>query len=153
MIRSVCIPTLSLQSNPPTQRTDCCVLQIRDGLFRPEMKTGQQYDPPVVLGFDAAGIVESVGSEVRKFKVADHVYYSGDPYRPGSFQEYQIVDERIVGKKPTTLSFEEAAALPLTSLTAWEAMHEVDNNHTDHAGSLPPTAAACLPHVIVHACD
>ena len=98
--------------------------QIRDGLFRPDMKTGQQYHPPVVLGFDAAGVVESIGSEVRRFKVGDAVMYSSDPYRPGSFQQYQV-DERIVGHKPSKLSFEEAAALPLTSLTAWEALHEV----------------------------
>ena len=92
------------------------------------MKKGQEFETPVVLGFDAAGIVESVGSEVRRFKVGDEVYYSGNPYRPGSFQQYQLVDERIVGHKPAKLSFEQAAALPLTSLTAWEAMHEVQHS-------------------------
>ena len=81
-----------------------------------------------MLGFDASGIVESIGSEVRRFKVGDHVFYSGHPHKPGSFQQFQVVDERIVGQKPTKLSFEQAAALPLTSLTAWEAMHEVRDN-------------------------
>lgn len=102
----------------------CAAVQIRDGLFH-GAKKGEAYDPPVVLGFDASGVIDAVGSEVKRFNVGDHVMYSGNPNRPGSFQQYQLVDERIVGKKPAKITFEEAAALPLTSLTAWEAMHEV----------------------------
>ena len=79
---------------------------------------------PRILGWDAAGEVVAVGSEVQKFAVGDQVFYAGDITRPGCNSEYQVVDERIVGKKPTLLTFTEAAALPLTSITAWEALFE-----------------------------
>jgi len=79
---------------------------------------------PKILGWDAAGIVEDVGEEVSLFQKGDEVYYAGSILRPGSNSEYQLVDERIVGRKPQSLSFEEAAALPLTTITAWEAMFE-----------------------------
>ena len=79
---------------------------------------------PRILGWDAAGIVEEVGEETSLFKVGDEVYYAGSIIRPGSNSEYQLVDERIVGKKPLNLSFAEAAALPLTTITAWEALFE-----------------------------
>ena len=79
---------------------------------------------PKILGWDAAGIVEDTGEDVALFKKGDEVFYAGSILRPGSNSEYQLVDERIVGRKPTTLSFEEAAALPLTTITAWEAMFE-----------------------------
>ena len=75
-----------------------------------------------ILGFDAAGVVETVGSDVSMFKPGDEVYYAGHFDRQGSNAEYQIVDERLVGGKPKTLSFAEAAALPLTSLTAHELL-------------------------------
>jgi zinc-binding alcohol dehydrogenase family protein len=85
-------------------------------------------DPPLgerrVLGFDAAGIVRAVGPEVTNFGVGDEVYYAGAVNRPGSNAEFQLVDDRIVGRKPKTLSFAEAAALPLTALTAWEMLFE-----------------------------
>ena len=79
---------------------------------------------PRILGWDTAGEVMAVGSEVKHFSVGDQVFYAGDITRPGSNSEYHLVDERIVGKKPTSLSFAEAAALPLTSITAWEALFE-----------------------------
>lgn len=79
---------------------------------------------PRVLGFDAAGIVEAVGSAVTLFKKGDEVFYAGALNRPGSNSEFQIVDERIVALKPRTLSFAESAALPLTSLTAWQILFE-----------------------------
>jgi NADPH:quinone reductase-like Zn-dependent oxidoreductase len=74
---------------------------------------------PRVLGYDAAGIVEAVGSEVTLFKPGDEVFYAGAMDRPGTNSEFHLVDERIVGPKPASLSFAEAAALPLTSITAW----------------------------------
>jgi len=77
-----------------------------------------------ILGWDAAGIVAAVGSDVANFKLGDEVYFAGDITRPGSYAQFVAVDERIVGHKPTTLSFEEAAAIPLTALTAWEGMIE-----------------------------
>lgn len=79
---------------------------------------------PRILGWDAAGEVIEVGPEVESFTVGDQVFYAGDITRPGSNSEYQLVDERIVGKMPQTLSFAEAAALPLTTITAWEALFD-----------------------------
>jgi zinc-binding alcohol dehydrogenase family protein len=79
---------------------------------------------PLVLGWDAAGTVEAVGQEVSLFKPGDHVFYAGDITRPGTNSQYQLVDERIVGHRPRTLSVEEAAALPLVSITAYEALFD-----------------------------
>lgn len=79
---------------------------------------------PKVLGFDAAGVVESVGSAVTLFQPGDEVYYAGSIARPGTDMELHLVDERIVGPKPATLDFAEAAALPLTALTAWESLFD-----------------------------
>ena len=79
---------------------------------------------PRVLGWDAAGTVVAVGAEVSLFKVGDAVYYAGDITRAGSNSEFQLVDERIVGHKPLSLSVPEAAALPLTAITAWESLFD-----------------------------
>ena len=76
-----------------------------------------------IIGFDGAGIVEAVGSEA-KFKAGDEVFYSGSPVRPGSNQEYQLVDGRSVALKPRSLSWSQAAAMPLTYVTAYEALVE-----------------------------
>jgi NADPH2:quinone reductase len=77
-----------------------------------------------VLGFDAAGIVEAAGPEVTLFKPGDEVFYAGSILRPGTNSEFHLVDERIVGRKPKMLSFAQAAALPLTSITAWELLFD-----------------------------
>ncbi|HWU68368.1 MAG TPA: zinc-binding alcohol dehydrogenase family protein [Stenotrophobium sp.] len=79
---------------------------------------------PRVLGWDASGVVEAVGPEVTLFRPGNEVYYAGDITRAGSNSEYQLVDERIVGHKPRKLSFAQAAALPLTALTAWESLFD-----------------------------
>ncbi|MDC3048188.1 zinc-binding alcohol dehydrogenase family protein, partial [Synechococcus sp. AH-736-A19] len=76
----------------------------------------------LVLGYDASGIVVDVGSSVSRFKIGDEVFYAGQINRQGSNGEYHIVDERIVGQKPSSLSHLEAAAYPLVSLTAWEIL-------------------------------
>ena len=81
-------------------------------------------DPPRVLGYDASGIVEAVGPDVTLFPPGDEVYYAGDITRSGSNSEYQLVDERIVGHKPKSLSHAETAALPLTTITAYEAFFD-----------------------------
>ncbi len=91
---------------------------------------------PKVLGWDAAGEVVAVGDAVTLFKPGDAVYYAGDIMRSGCNAEYQIVDERIVGHKPNSLNFEAAAALPLTAITAWEALFDrlgVSNAPKDNA--------------------
>ncbi|WP_445501170.1 zinc-binding alcohol dehydrogenase family protein [Microvirga sp. G4-2] len=77
-----------------------------------------------VLGYDASGIVRAVGSEVSLFKPGDEVFYAGAITRSGTNAEFHLVDERLVGAKPKSLSFEEAAALPLTTLTAWETLFD-----------------------------
>lgn len=81
----------------------------------------------LTVGWDTAGVVEAVGDDVSLFSVGDEVYFAGDWLRPGGFAEYTLVDERVVGHKPKSLSFAEAASLPLTGLTAWEAM--IDHLH------------------------
>ncbi|MDU0331556.1 zinc-binding alcohol dehydrogenase family protein [Paenibacillus sp. 3LSP] len=79
---------------------------------------------PRVIGWDVAGIVEEVGPDVTLFKPGDAVYYAGSITRPGGNSEFHLVDERIVGRKPASLDFAEAAALPLTAITAWEALYD-----------------------------
>ncbi len=79
---------------------------------------------PRVLGWDAAGVVVDVGPEVTLFRSGDEVFYAGSLLRQGSNAELQLVDERVVGHKPARVDFAEAAALPLTSLTAWELLFE-----------------------------
>ena len=77
-----------------------------------------------VLGFDAAGVVRSVGGAVTLFRPGDEVFYAGDINRPGTNAELHLVDERIVGRKPASLDFAQAAALPLTAITAWELLFD-----------------------------
>jgi len=96
-------------------------------------------DPPRVLGWDASGIVEAVGPHVTLFKPGDEVYYAGDVTRSGSNAEFQLVDERIVGSKPKSLSFAEAAALPLTTITAYESFFDrlgIDRDGADKGQSV-----------------
>lgn len=77
---------------------------------------------PKILGWDVAGIVEEAGPDCSLFRPGDEVFYAGSIARQGGNSEYHLVDERIVGRKPASLNFAEAAALPLTSITAWEAL-------------------------------
>ena len=79
---------------------------------------------PRILGFDAAGVVTRVGAAVSRFKPGDEVFYAGDITRPGTNAELHTVDERIVGRKPTSLDFVDAAAMPLTAITAWELLFD-----------------------------
>lgn len=94
---------------------------------------------PRIIGYDAAGVVEAVGPDVTLFKVGDEVYYAGDLTRSGTNQEFHLVDERIVGFKPKSLSFAEAAALPLTTITAYEAFFDrlrIDRDGADKGKSI-----------------
>ena len=79
---------------------------------------------PEVLGWDAVGIVEDIGADVRGFARGDRVFYAGSITRPGANSELHVVDERIVAKAPTTLEDGQAAALPLTAITAWELLFD-----------------------------
>jgi zinc-binding alcohol dehydrogenase family protein len=89
-----------------------------------KVRSSRQPDQPSILGYDAAGVVIGVGAEVSLFKVGDEVFYAGQIDRPGSNAERQAVDERIVGRKPQSLTYAEAAALPLTAVTAWELLFD-----------------------------
>jgi zinc-binding alcohol dehydrogenase family protein len=95
-----------------------------------------------ILGWDAAGVVKEIGSGVTLFQPGDEVYYAGSVDRAGSYAEFQAVDERLVGRKPRSLGFAEAAALPLTTITAWEMLF--DRLHLDESseGSLLILAGA-----------
>ena len=92
---------------------------------------------PKVLGWDAVGVVDAVGDAVTLFKPGDRVWYAGDITRAGSNAEFQCVDERLVGRAPATLSDTEAAALPLTAITAWELLF-------DRFGVTPETRGTLL---------
>ncbi|MCK0743819.1 zinc-binding alcohol dehydrogenase family protein [Chromohalobacter nigrandesensis] len=104
--------------------------KIRQGAFLPS-------DQHNVLGWDAVGRVERVGANVEHFAPGDRVYYAGEVERPGCNAEYQLVDARLTAKAPSKLSAEEAAAMPLTALTAWEALFDKlklaqgDDTHQD----------------------
>jgi zinc-binding alcohol dehydrogenase family protein len=99
-----------------------------------DTKVRKRAAPPAgehkILGYDAAGIVDAVGPDVTMFKPGDEVFYAGSILRQGTNAEFHLVDERIVGNKPKSLSFAQAAALPLTSITAWELLF-------DRLGALP----------------
>lgn len=86
---------------------------------RPQVETAAK-----ILGWDAAGVVKAVGPDATLFRPGDAVYYAGSRTRPGCDSELHLVDERIAGRKPRSLGFAEAAALPLTTLTAWEALFD-----------------------------
>ncbi|MBP7662730.1 MAG: zinc-binding alcohol dehydrogenase family protein [Shewanella sp.] len=77
-----------------------------------------------IIGWDAVGVVKAVGEKVSLFNIGDEVWYAGDISRSGSYAEYQLVDERIVGHKPKSLTYTQAAALPLTGITAWEILFD-----------------------------
>ena len=98
-----------------------------------------------VLGWDVAGVVKAVGSEVSLFKVGDKVFYAGSIARAGGNSELHVVDERIVGHMPKSLGFAEAAALPLTAITAWELLFErlgIKEGRNDEQQSLLIVGAA-----------
>ena len=75
-----------------------------------------------MLGYDAAGVVTAIGEDVTLFEVGDEVFYAGSIDRQGTYAERHLVDERIVGHKPTSLGFTDAAAMPASSITAWEVL-------------------------------
>jgi len=82
------------------------------------------HDVSKLLGWDAAGIVVGVGSDVKQFAPGDAVYYAGALDRSGTYGEFHVVDERLAGRKPASIGFAEAAALPLTAITAWELLFD-----------------------------
>tara|TARA_R110002096_G_scaffold435826_2_gene663621 strand:+ start:166133 stop:167140 length:1008 start_codon:yes stop_codon:yes gene_type:complete len=117
---------LELEAPKPGPRD--LLVEVRGVSMNPvDVKVRANMQPeggPRVLGYDAAGVVKEVGSEVTLFAVGDEVFYAGDFTRAGSNAELQVVDERIVGRKPKSLKFNEAAGMPLTSITAWEMLFD-----------------------------
>ncbi|MFT6330240.1 MAG: zinc-binding alcohol dehydrogenase family protein [Bermanella sp.] len=117
----------------------------------------RQNMPPIdgqakILGWDASGVIIEIGQDVENYQVGDLVYYAGDLTRPGSNAQYQLVDERIVGMKPANLSFAESAALPLTSITAWELLFEhlqLGNVDTDRPILLVTGAAGGVGSILI----
>ncbi|WP_410595601.1 zinc-binding alcohol dehydrogenase family protein [Amycolatopsis sp. lyj-23] len=99
-------------------------------------------DVPTILGYDAAGTVVALGPDASGFTLGDEVYYAGDVSRPGSNAEYHAVDSRIVGHKPATLTWAQAAAAPLTTITAWEAMFDKFKLTPSNQGTLLVVAGA-----------
>lgn len=104
------------------------LVAVRAVAVNPVDTKRRRSEPPAqgarVLGFDAAGVVQAVGPDCTLFQPGDEVFYAGVVTRAGSNAALQLVDERIVGRKPKTLSFAEAAAIPLTAITAWEGLFD-----------------------------
>lgn len=117
-----------LELPDPKPRNRDLLVEVRAVSVNPvDVKVRARVDPngeAKVLGWDAAGVVRAVGSDVSIFKPGDEVYYAGALDRQGTNSELHTVDERIVGRKPAHLSFPEAAALPLTAITAWELLFD-----------------------------
>lgn len=125
---------------PPAPKGHDLLVEVRAVSVNPvDAKLRAAADPagePRVLGFDAAGVIRARGPEAHLFGDGEEVFYAGAVNRPGSNAQFHLVDERIVGRKPKHLSFAEAAAMPLTSITAWEALFERLRIARDAAGAV-----------------
>lgn len=131
---------LDLQLPEPTLNPRDILVEVRAISVNPaDVKVRASHQPAAgahrILGWDAAGVVRAVGTDVQNFREGDEVWYAGLINRPGSYAQLQAVDERIVAKKPASLDFAQAAALPLTTLTAWETLFDRLNvaNHVPGA--------------------
>ena len=113
----------------PTPEPNDLLVEVRAVSVNPvDFKVRANRPPPEgdprILGWDAAGVVVETGSAVTRFKAGDEVFYAGEFTRLGCNAEYQVVDERLAGRKPSSLGFADAAALPLTTITAWEILFD-----------------------------
>lgn len=141
---------LDLELPEPTPGPRDLLVEVRAISVNPvDTKVRQRAQPEAgqakVLGWDAAGVVRAVGSEVSLFRPGDRVWYAGDITRPGSNSELHRVDERIAGHLPKSLDFAQAAALPLTTITAWELLFErlqIAEGKADQGQSLLVVGAA-----------
>ncbi|HQT61727.1 MAG TPA: zinc-binding alcohol dehydrogenase family protein [Acidiphilium sp.] len=119
---------IDIEAPDPVLRAHDVLVEIRAVSVNPvDTKIRRRNEPlgePRILGFDASGIVRAVGPGVTRFGIGDEVFYAGSVDRQGSNAQFQAVDERLVARKPRSLSFAEAAALPLTTLTAWEMLFD-----------------------------
>ena len=120
---------IDLEIDKPAPKGRDLLVQVKAISVNPvDTKMRKRADPqggaPKILGYDATGIVAATGPDATLFKTGDEVWYAGSIIRPGTNAEFHLVDERVVGRKPKTLGFAEAAALPLTSITAWEVLFD-----------------------------
>lgn len=119
---------IDFEAQEPTLRDYDLLVDVKGISINPvdtKVRSARSPDEGImIIGYDAAGVVRQVGSKTSKFKVGDEVFYSGDVTRAGTNAELHAVDERIVGKKPKSLGYAEAAGLPLTSITAWEMLFD-----------------------------
>ncbi len=115
---------LTEQPTPEPETQDLLVRVVAVGMNPVDTKVRQMFEKDAVLGWDAYGMVEKTGNGVTGFKAGDKVFYAGDITRPGCNSEYHLVDQRIAALAPEKLSPEDAAAMPLTSITAWEAVFD-----------------------------
>ncbi|HBH32700.1 MAG TPA: zinc-binding alcohol dehydrogenase family protein, partial [Desulfofustis sp.] len=111
-------------SIPEPGARDLLVRVMAVGMNPVDTKVRRRMQEDKVLGWDAYGIVEKTGAEVSAFQQGDPLYYAGDVTRPGCNSQYHLVDERLAGRAPHTLSPQDSAALPLTTITAWEGLFE-----------------------------
>lgn len=134
-----------VESETPTPTGHDLLVEVRAVSVNPvDVKVRSGFDAdaaPKILGFDAAGVVVAVGPEVTTRAVGDEVYYAGSIARPGTNTSHHLVDERIVGRKPSSLDFADAA-LPLTTITAWEALFDVLEIAEGESGTILVTGGA-----------
>ncbi len=124
---------------PPAPRRRDLLVEVKAVAVNPvDVKLRRRADPvgePRVLGFDAAGVVRAIGPQIARFGIGDEIWYAGAINRPGANAELQLVDGRIAGRKPHALSWAEAAAMPLTAITAWEMLFDrLDIRRISEAG-------------------
>lgn len=116
------VPTPEPSGRDLLVRVEAVSVNPVDAKMRARKEATEEH--PHILGWDAAGVVEGLGDACSLFDIGDEVYYAGDMTRPGCNSALHLVDERIAARKPQTLSFDEAAALPLTTITAWESLFD-----------------------------
>jgi NADPH:quinone reductase len=137
---------VDLEIDVPAPEGHDLLVDVRAVSVNPaDVKVRAAVDPggtPKVLGYDAAGVVLAGGEAVTAYAPGDEVYYAGSISRPGSNAGVQLVDERIVGRKPASLDFAAAAALPLTAITAWETVFDRLGLQRESTGTLLVMAAA-----------
>ncbi|WP_229051261.1 zinc-binding alcohol dehydrogenase family protein [Aeromicrobium sp. Leaf350] len=130
---------IDLQVDAPTAGPHDLLVEVHAVSVNPvdvKVRGGGDADGTRILGFDAAGVVREVGEEVTLFQVGDEVWYAGDITRAGTDADLHAVDERIVGRKPASLTFADAAALPLTAITAWESLFDKLGLTRESSGTL-----------------
>ena len=118
---------VAFDADMPTPGPRDLIVEVKGVSVNPvdfKIRANRPPEGAVILGWDAAGVVKEVGAEVTMFKSGDEVMYAGEFTRPGTNAEFQAVDQRILGRNPSSVGFAEAAALPLTAITAWEMLFD-----------------------------